>query len=99
MESRIDDIHRTIDVGFHSFHRVVFAGRYLLERGSVDDVINTVESAPKSRLVPYVAYEIADDRVVVLSGKSAELDELVAHNELLVLIARVYDYFAWLVVF
>ena len=70
---------------------VVLACRHLLEGGGVDDVVDARARAAQPGLVAHVADEESQLGVVVGAGLLAERDKFVAHDELLVLVARVDD--------
>ena len=81
VESRLDDVFRTMDVGLDALHGVVFGGRHLLEGGGMHHEVHAVHGHVQALGIPYVTDEIAHAGVI----------ETLLHLELLEFITGVDD--------
>lgn len=92
VERGVDDGHGSIYVGLDCLHGVVLARGHLLKRRCMHYVVNpTGKGTAKTSLVADVTDEEAQLRVVVLSSGFTECAELVPHDKLLILVARIDD--------
>ena len=82
VDTGINQIHRAVDVGLHTFERIKFSSRHNLGGGGVDDIIDSVERAIETVPITDIANQKPDTRVVLVAF---------CHFPLLHLIAREND--------
>ena len=77
IERCFDDVSPTDDVGHNGFDGVVFAGRYLLESGGMDDDIYTLHRPSQAHQIPHISDKVTQASVVKPSSSHLMLLEFI----------------------
>jgi hypothetical protein len=65
VDGHVDDVLRAHDVGLHCLEGVILRGRHLLQRGGVNDVIDSIEGPVQALFIPNIADEVTHARIVI----------------------------------
>src|SRR3989344_3482197 len=78
IESGINDVHRAVNIGLDRFHRIVFAGRHLLQRSRMNYDVDTLGSSLHSLKITHITDEKTQFPMIAEFSAHLPLFELVA---------------------